>query len=226
MAGRNTCPALIVNSAEELARLSAFQSLSADELEAAAQLFTIRSYAKDTIVATEGDRPEFFNFILSGNVQAFWRDEEGHQLKLGIDEPGMHFPDQALNGEPTLVSHIAVTDLRVAAIRRDDLMRLLERHPKVALVMLMGVAARHRRMIARAKMLTMDDVYGRVVKLLLASASDGGKVRERLTHAEIGQRIGATREMVGRVLRELARGGYIEADNGRISILKKPPARW
>jgi CRP/FNR family cyclic AMP-dependent transcriptional regulator len=138
----------------------------------------------------------------------------------------MHFPDQALIGEPTLVSHIAVTDLRVAAIRWDDLTRLLERHPKIALAMLMGVAARHRRMIARAKMLTMDDVYGRVVKLLLASASDGGHVRERLTHAEIGQRVGATREMVGRVLRELARGGYIEADNGHISILKNPPARW
>jgi CRP/FNR family cyclic AMP-dependent transcriptional regulator len=92
--------------------------------------------------------------------------------------------------------------------------------------MLMSVAARLRRLIARAKMLTMDDVYGRVVKLLLASAPDGRQVRERLTHAEIGYRVGATREMVGRVLRDLVQGGYIAVDDGQISILKKLPSRW
>ena len=213
-------------SIEELAALPVFAPLSRAELESVAGQFTIRTYPKDTIVASEGDRLEYFYFILSGNVQAFWRDEKGHHLKLGIDEVGMHFPDQALNGEPTLVSHIAVTEVRVAAIRRNDLMELLERHPRVATVMLMGVAARLRRMVARTKMLTMDDVYGRVVKLLLAHAPDGRQVRERLTHGEIGHRIGATREMVGRVLRDLARGGYIAADDGRIVLLKKLPSRW
>jgi CRP/FNR family transcriptional regulator, cyclic AMP receptor protein len=206
--------------------LPAFAPLSKTELESVAQYFTLRTYPKDAIVASEGDRLEFFYFILSGKVQAFWSDDQGHQLKLGIDEPGMHFPDQALNGEPTLVSHIAVTDLRLAAIRTGALLTLLERHPRVAAVMLMDVAARLRRMIARARMLTMDDVYGRVVKLLVANAPDGKQVRERLTHAEIGHHVGATREMVGRVLRDLVRGGYISADDGRIAILKKLPTRW
>ena len=214
------------NIQEALAALPALASLSNAELESVAKQFSIREYPREAIVAAEGERVEFLYFILSGNVQAFWRDEQGHQLKLGIDEPGMHFPDQALNGEPTLVSHVAVTDLRVAAIRRDDLMQLVERHPRVAVVMLNDVAARLRRMVARTKMLTMDDVYGRVVKLLVAGASAGGEVRERLTHAEIGQRIGATREMVGRVLRDLARGGYVSSDEGRIRILKKLPSRW
>jgi len=133
---------------EELAALPPFALLSRDDLRAAAQLFTARSYAKDAIVATEGDRLEYFNFILSGRVQGFWRDEEGHQLKLGIDEPGMHFPDQALTGEPTLVSHVAISDMRLASIRREDLMRLLERHPQIAVVMLMSVVARLRRMMS------------------------------------------------------------------------------
>jgi CRP/FNR family cyclic AMP-dependent transcriptional regulator len=76
--------------------------------------------------------------------------------------------------------------------------------------------------------LTMEDVYARVVKLLLsrAVAADGKLVVERLTHAEIGHRVGATREMVGRVLRDLARGGYVEMARGRIAILRKPPRRW
>jgi CRP/FNR family cyclic AMP-dependent transcriptional regulator len=73
----------------------------------------------------------------------------------------------------------------------------------------------------------MEDVYARVVKLLLARATEkGGKLVADLTHAEIGHRVGATREMVGRLLRDLARGGYIKSERGRISILRKPPKRW
>jgi CRP/FNR family cyclic AMP-dependent transcriptional regulator len=218
---------LAAPSARELAAIPLLASLSAKELEAAAQLFTVRTYARNAIVATEGDRMEMFNIILSGNVQAFWRDEAGHQLKLGIDGPGDHFADVTLGGEPALVSFVAIADLRVAAIRMIDLKQLLRRHPQVTLVMLMDVVARLRRLVQRTKNLTMVDVYGRVVRVLLASSveADGKRVSARLTHAEIGQQVGATREMVGRVLRELAQGGYIKSERGRITVLRKPPAR-
>jgi CRP/FNR family cyclic AMP-dependent transcriptional regulator len=213
---------------EDLTRIPMFASLTRKELRAVAQLFAVRSYAKDAIVVTEGDRLDRFNIILSGKSQAFWRDLEGHQLKLGVDAAGSHFVDATLGGEPTLVSVIAVEDLRVASIPMSDLKQLLQRHPQVAIVLLLEVVARLRRLLARTKTLTMEDVYGRVVKLLatLAEEGDGRRVGERLTHAEIGQRVGATREMVGRVLRDLARGGYIKADRGRMVILRKPPSRW
>jgi CRP/FNR family transcriptional regulator, cyclic AMP receptor protein len=48
----------------------------------------------------------------------------------------------------------------------------------------------------------------------------------RLTHEDIGHRVGASREMVGRILRDLALGGYIKPGRGRITILRKPPPRW
>lgn len=211
---------------DELAALQVFRGLPRPALEEIAALFEIRTFDKDAIVATEGDPQEFFYFILSGNVQAFWTDDQGHRLKLGIDEPGMHFPDQAIMGEPTLVSHVAVSPLRVAAIRQADLLPLLERHPKIAVGMLMNVAARLRRALTRTRILILETVYGRVAKLLLATVGEGGTLPERLTHAEIGHRVGATREMVGRVLRDLERGGYIHNDDGRITILKKLPKDW
>jgi CRP/FNR family cyclic AMP-dependent transcriptional regulator len=214
-------------SARELSAIPLLASLTPRELERAAQLFAVRTYQKNAIVATEGDRLEMLNVILAGNVQAFWRDEDGQQVKLGIDGPGDHFADVTLGGEPALVSHIALADLRVASIRMMDLKQLLRRHPQVAVVLLMDIVARLRRLVQRTKTLTMVDVYGRVVKVLLASSveTDGKRVSARLTHAEIGQQVAATREMVGRVLRELARGGYIRSERGRITILRKPPAR-
>ncbi len=215
-------------TAADLAAIPLFASLSQKELQAAAQLFTVRSYPKDAIVATEGDRFDLFNIILSGKIQFFWRDEAGYQVKLGIDGPGGHYADVTLGGEPILMSVIALEDLRVASIPTTVIKQLLLRHPQVGVDLLMDVVARLRRLVERTKAFTMEDVYGRVVKLLLATAveTDGKLVTERLTHAEIGQRVGATREMVGRVLRDLTRGGYIQAAQGRVTILRKPPRRW
>lgn len=212
----------------ELAALPLFASLPPAELRRATHRFAVRSYPKGDIVMAEGDDPEHFHFILSGHVQPRWRDEAGHQLKLGVDGPGDHFADATLGGEPILASFVAATDLRVAAIRIADFRRLLARHPRLAIVLLMDVVARFRRLLQRTKTLTMEGVYARVVKLLLARAveADGKLVTERLTHVEIGYRVGATREMVGRLLRDLARGGYIRTERGRITILRTPPRRW
>jgi CRP/FNR family cyclic AMP-dependent transcriptional regulator len=212
----------------DLAAIPLFASLSAAELDEIAPRFTLRAYPKDAIVATEGDRLEHFNVILAGSVQFFWRDASGYQVKLGIDGPGGHYADATLGGEPILMSVIALEDLRVASIGMAELRPLLLGHPEVARALLMDVVARLRRLLHRAKGFTMEDVYGRVVKLLLESAADNGgaRVTGRLTHADIGQRVGATREMVGRVLRELARGGYIRSTQGRITVLRTPPERW
>jgi CRP/FNR family cyclic AMP-dependent transcriptional regulator len=215
-------------TAADLAAIPLFASLSQNELEATARLFTVRSYPKDAIVATEGDRMDLFNIILAGRIQFFWRDESGYQVKLGIDGPGGHYADVTLGGEPILMSVIALEDLRVASTPTAEMTQLLLRHPQVGVGLLMDVVARLRRLVQRTKTFTMEDVYGRVVNLLLATAvdTDGKQVTERLTHAEIGQRVGATREMVGRILRDLARGGYVETAHGRVTILRTLPKRW
>jgi CRP/FNR family transcriptional regulator, cyclic AMP receptor protein len=212
----------------DLAAVPLFASLSPDELQAAAQFFTVRSYPKNAIVATEGDRLDMFNIILSGSIQWFWSDEAGHELKLQAEGPGGHFADTTLAGEPILMSVIALEHLRIASIPMTDFRQMLLRNPQLAVALLMDVVARLRRTLQATKTLSMDEVYGRVVKLLLARAVDSGGqlVAEHLTHSEIGHRVGATREMVGRVLRDLARGGYIETARGRVTILRKPPRRW
>lgn len=215
-------------TAADLAAVPLFALLSPEELQAAAQLFTVRSYPKDAIVATEGDHLDMFNIILSGRIQWFWIDEAGHQLKLQAEGPGGHFADTTLAGEPILMSVITLENMRVASIPMTDFKQLLLRNPQLAIALLMDVVARLRRTLRATKTLTMEEVYGRVVKLLLARAveSDSKLVIEHLTHSEIGHRVGATREMVGRVLRDLARGGYIETARGRVTILRRPPRRW
>ena len=78
-------------SADELRSLPVLASLSAAELEDSCRYYTVRSYPKNAIVVTEGDEVGFSGFILSGSAQAFWRDDAGYQLKLGIEVAGRTF---------------------------------------------------------------------------------------------------------------------------------------
>lgn len=204
-----------------------FASLAPADLDELAKRFVIRRYAKGATVANAGDRLDAFNVILSGRIQWFWRDDAGRQLKLGAEGPGGHFADVTLGGDPILMSVTAIEELRVASIPITALKALLLRHPSVAVALLMDVVARLRRTLQATRSLSMEDVYARVVNLLLSRAVEArGRLVAELTHAEIGQRVGATREMVGRLLRDLARGGYVRSERGKITILRKPPQRW
>lgn len=212
----------------DLAASTLLASLAPDDLRAAAERFTVRNYPKGAVLVTEGDRLDVFSIVLAGRVKFFWRDDDGRQVDIAVVGPGEDFAAQSIAGEPMLTSVIALDDLRLASIPVPDFERLLLSHPHLAVAYLKRVVALFRNSMAGRRAFSMEDVYGRVTELLLASAREtgGALVTDRFTHAEIGQRVGATREMVGRVLRELARGGYIKADGGRFVILRKPPRHW
>jgi CRP/FNR family cyclic AMP-dependent transcriptional regulator len=214
-------------TAAELGRVPMFAGLAAADLDELARRFVVHLYPQGATLANAGDRLDFFNVILSGRIEWFWRDDADRLLKRSTEGPGGHFADATLGGEAILMSIVALEDLRVASIPTIELKALLLRHPQVAVGLLMDVVTRLRRLLEATRSFTMEDVYARVVKVLLASAveKDGKRVAE-LTHAEIGHRVGATREMVGRLLRDLARGGYVKSERGKITILRKPPQRW
>jgi CRP/FNR family cyclic AMP-dependent transcriptional regulator len=212
----------------ELATSSLLGSLAPEELRAAAARFTIRSYPKGAILATEGDHLQTFSIVLAGRVKFFWRDDSGRQVDVAVIGPGEDFAAQSIGGEPMLTSVIALEDLRLASIPVAEFEQLLLGCPHLALAYLKRVVELFRHTMAGRRSFSMQDVYGRVTELLIANAveTDGRLVTQRLTQAEIGQRVGATREMVGRVLRELTRGGYIGVEQGRFTILRKPPRHW
>ena len=95
--------------------------------------------------------------------------------------------------------------------------------------MIHNLIHRCRILTGNAKDLALLDVYGRLSKLLMALAEerDGQLVvGEKLTKQAMGDRIGASREMVSRILKDLTAGGYVRMEKGRLHILRKPPAHW
>jgi CRP/FNR family cyclic AMP-dependent transcriptional regulator len=117
-----------------------------------------------------------------------------------------------------------------AILSRADFKAFLLRHAEVALQLIENLIRVARGLTHNVRSLAMLDVYGRVARILLELAVDqgGGKlvIPEKLTQKDIAARVGASREMINRILRDLTTGGYVTLEGGRITINKAPPARW
>ncbi len=194
-----------------------------------AALGRLRSYPKNTVFITEGDSSDSVFVILSGKVKAFVSDSEGHELILNTQGPGDYVGEMALDGKPRSASVVTLEPSTFSVVQREPLRDAIRRNPDFALVMIAKVIERAREATDNVKNLALLDVYGRVARLLLNMAVEtDGKLRipEKITQQEIAERVGASRDMVSRIFRDLTVGGYITVENRIITINKKPPARW
>jgi CRP/FNR family cyclic AMP-dependent transcriptional regulator len=206
-----------------------FDGLTADELLALKQRGEVRSYFKHTIVASEGDQAAFLFVILSGYVNLFVSDQDGKKFVVSTHGPGECIGETMLDGGPWPTSVETLESSRVWALARDDLLQVIAEHPAVALRFIQVISQRERALTDCTKSLALKDVYGRVVKLLgdMSIEHGGGRIVARhLTQDGIATRIGASREMVNRVMRDLTTGGYLRTDHGTITIVRPPPAHW
>jgi CRP/FNR family cyclic AMP-dependent transcriptional regulator len=208
------------------AQLSAIGDPFVRELAA---LGRVRSYPRNTVFITEGDSSDTVYVILSGKVKAFVSDTEGHELILNTQGPGEYVGEMALDGKPRSASVVTLEPSVFSVVQREPLREAIRRNPDFALDMIAKVIERARESTENVKNLALLDVYGRVAHLLLNMAVEAeGKLRipEKLTQQEIAERVGASRDMVSRIFRDLTVGGYITVENRYITINKKPPARW
>ncbi|CDF34465.1 unnamed protein product [Chondrus crispus] len=136
----------------------------------------------------------------------------------------------ALDGGPRSASIITVEPTVCAVVSREVLKTHIQRDPDFALDMIMRLIQRARVATESARGLALLDVYGRVRQLLENEAtpqSDGSRLIEnKLTHQDIADQVGASREMITKVLKELAVGGYISVERRRIRIVKLLPTGW
>ena len=198
-------------------------------LEQIGALATARVFPKNALIVTEGDDSGSVYVLLSGHVKVFLSDEQGREVQLNRLGPGEYFGEVTLDGGPRSASVMALEETRCAVLRRAELLGLIERQPELALHMLRRLARRVRALSENVRSLALMDVYGRVARLLLelAEEKDGRLViDEPLTHKEIAARVGASREMVSRIFSDLAEGGYVGKDGGRLVIVRTPPPRW
>lgn len=209
------------------AQLAAIDDAFVREL---AKLGRVRSYPKNTVIITEGDSSDSVFVILSGKVKAFVSDAEGHELILNTQAPGDYVGEMALDGKPRSASVVTLEPTTFSVVQREPLRDAIRRNPDFALDMIAKVIERAREATDNVKNLALLDVYGRVARLLLNMAveAEDGKMRipEKITQQEIAERVGASRDMIGKLFKDLVAGGYLAIEDRTITILKKLPTGW
>jgi CRP/FNR family cyclic AMP-dependent transcriptional regulator len=188
-----------------------------------------RDFRKNSIVVNEGDETNALYVVLTGRLKAFVSGDDGREVVLDTIAPGDYFGELVLDGGPRSASVMTLEPSRVFVIPHGDVEGLLLANPQFARDLIERLIARVRSLTTKVRDLALKDVYGRFVRFTEENAIDldGERlVPERLTQSEVAARIGGSREMVSRIIRDLTQGGYIEVDAKRIRLLKKLPAHW
>lgn len=190
----------------------------------------VRSYRKNAIVINEGEAGDSLFVLLQGQVKVYATDENGREITYGTIQAGDYFGEMSLDGGPRSASVMTLDACLCALVSRAAVQQHLAEEPDFAISLVSQVIRRARAATETARQMALLDVYGRVIHTLEGEqgpASSQSPVQlTQITHQQIASRVGASREMVSRLLKDLEKGGYVELGIKRITLKKKLPARW
>jgi CRP/FNR family cyclic AMP-dependent transcriptional regulator len=189
----------------------------------------MQQYRKDVVMLQEGDHGDTLYIVLAGRVKVFATGADDREIVFDIHGPGEYVGEMALDGGPRSASVMTLEPTTCSVVTRVTLKDHIAKHPEFAFELLAKVIRRARRATESARDLALLDVYGRVRRLFdsIAVERDGTRlIPEKLTHQEIADRVGSSREMISRLLKDLTEGGYISVSEKLITLRKPLPPNW
>ncbi len=165
----------------------------------------------------EGETPPGVFIVLQGRVRLSCTAPDGREQVLDMVGPGENFNLVPIFDEqPNPVNARAMSPVKCLLLPRDDLLKLINAHPDLAMAALREMATQLRELVRLVEDLAFRSVRARLARQLLAEAAEG---TAELTHQELAERAGTVREMAGRVLRRLAEEGLVRMERGRVIVL-------
>lgn len=213
----------------EAAPADLFAPLAQDTLRAIAATGVVRQFPKNAVLINEGEHGDSLFIVLSGKVKVFASNEAGKEVVIDFHGPGEYVGEMSLDGSPRSASVMTVEPTTCALVSRAHFREFVLAHPDFALHLIEMLIRRVRHTTESVKSLALSDVYGRLVRLLLSLAIDrDGRlvVPEKLTQQDIAERVGASRDMISRLMKDLVGGGYLAIEDRTITVLRKPPPGW
>ena len=196
--------------------------LGEDELALLTGVVTRKSFARGSLILAAGDATDSLYILISGRIKVFMSDLDGREVILSILGPGEFFGEMGLiDNSPRSANVVALDRCELICISKRDFKRCLAENFEMAMTVMRGLVKRLRDADNQIGSLALMDVYGRVARLLLEMSEliDGQKVvTKKLAKQDIARMIGASREMVSRVMKHLQAGGYIEVRGDTIII--------
>ena len=205
-----------------LRNIPLFSGLDESELERLSKVAVRRRAARGEQVVRAGEDAETLIVMLTGRAKVTNFDEEGREIILAWLSPGEFFGEMGLiDGSPRSANVVAVEPCELLVLGKHEFQRCMQDNFQVVQKLMQILVRRLREADRNIESLALLDVYGRVARLLLdMSEDDSGKrvVRQKISKQDMARMIGASREMVSKVMRDLEVGGYIISEGDHITI--------
>jgi CRP/FNR family transcriptional regulator, cyclic AMP receptor protein len=220
----------LVRSAREreataLRNVPLFSTLSPELVDLLANVAVTKHYPKNTFVLSAGDKADFLYVILSGSVKISVVDIDGKEVILTFLEAGDIFGEMALiDDHPRSADIVTRESCELIIINKAGFRQCLASSSALSMQIMLDLVHKLREADKKIESLALVNVYGRVAQVLLESSEKEGDtlvVKRKLTRQDIGRLVGASREMVTRVMRDLADGHYINIDSKKILLYPK-----
>jgi CRP/FNR family transcriptional regulator, cyclic AMP receptor protein len=212
-------------TADFLATVPLFSGLDRIELQRFADVTREKFYPKGSVILFENDPGDSLFVVRAGRVKVVLIGEDGREVILGVLGVSDHFGELSLIDDRPRSAHvIAMEDSHLLVLRREDFRARVEASPKVAWALLAELSRRLRRADDKIGGLVLLDVPGRIARLLVDLADEGGgqAIEKSLTHQTIAQMIGASRETVSRAMKDFQDAGWITVERRRIALSDRP----
>lgn len=212
-----------------LRRVPIFGALNEDCLQRVASIMVEKSYSRKSIVFHEGDHGDTLYIIKGGRVKIAKVAIDGREKTLTILQPGDFFGEMAIfdNMPRSATAEAIDNDVRLFGLNKKDFERLIHEFPSIALRIMKDLTRRIRQINQQVEDLAFKDVHGRVsstlFQLLETEEDISGQTltRLRMTHQDLANMVGSSRETVTRALNRLQNEGIIAISHQQIQILDR-----
>lgn len=213
-----------------LRAIDLFADIDDESLSKLSQSARVVSFRKNSVLMSEGESGEALYVIKNGTVKIFVSDEEGNEIVLNDLGPGSYFGEVSLlDGEPRTASAIALQNTQILVIPKITFIDCIEQNPQITTVIVRTITQRLRRATVTIRSLALENVYQRLAAKLMELSEPTENylaLPRKYSNYELATMIGASREMVGKLLNDLVAGDYIEKRQNRWYILKDLPTNW
>jgi len=194
----------------------------------------VRHYRKHTLLIQQGDTGHQLYLVMSGRLREFAvsNDSRPREITLSLMAAGQLVGVSALDGGPHCASVVTLSPVACCVISRESALAVIQHSPALAMDLLKLALQRVRTATETTRLALFSDAYSRLSALLLRTEADmdelQGQVRRLpMTHAQMAQQIGCSREMVSRIMKELISGGYVVREPDKVyRVRKRLPERW
>jgi CRP/FNR family transcriptional regulator, cyclic AMP receptor protein len=216
----------MLSNLDLIRRVPLFSMLSNEHAQQVADSVVKRRFRRGELVVEQGRKSNALFILLNGRARVLTADSRGREVILAVLEAGDYVGEMSLiDNEPHSATVRAEVQTDMLVLGRAEFARCLPDTTTLAYGILRGLVSRLRAADRQIESLALLDVYGRVARTLLDMAEDVNGthlIRNKVSRQDMAKVVGASREMVSRVMKDLEQRGVIETqENGSVIIKQR-----